>query len=225
MGVQDFIETYSPWAQQVSRETGVPASLILAQAALESRWGQSGLTKNANNFFGIKASSSWSGEQYHVPTQEYVNGKSVTVMASFRKYASPFESFMDWAKTITSSSRYKGVVGADPHTGAQLLQKGGYATDPNYAKKLTSIIDQYGLTKLDGENIPKPGNGSGNSGSRDPGKDWVYDPGPSSSYVGDVPLLAHVVRFIILLVLLLFVLFTVLKMLDVSIPLPVKGGN
>jgi flagellar protein FlgJ len=155
MTPEEYIQKYGAAAQAASQKTGVPASTILAQSALESGWGISSLAQKFLNFFGIKSSKSWAGGSTYVPTTEYENGERVTTMASFRTYDSADESFLDWA-SLMLKPRYAGVRNAsDGYAAADALQSAGYATDPNYASKLKSIITEYGLTSLD-EGIPKP---------------------------------------------------------------------
>ena len=125
-------------------------SISAAQAALESTWGESGLAIQGNNLFGIKGS--YNGQSIKFPTQEYVNGKWITIMADFRKYPSWNESIEDHGKFLTENSRYANLVGiTDYRTVAQLLQQDGYATDPQYANKLISIIQGNNLQTWDQE--------------------------------------------------------------------------
>jgi peptidoglycan hydrolase-like protein with peptidoglycan-binding domain len=144
-----FLDRVAADAIRSQRQTGVPASVTLAQAALESGWGKSGLSTKANNFFGIKGE----GPAGHVlmPTKEFLNGKWVTVNAKFRKYDSPQGSFADHGKFLRENRRY---ANAFKHTDnaaqfAREIHKAGYATDPAYADKLISIINKYGLERFD----------------------------------------------------------------------------
>jgi len=145
--VHAFVQRYSGMAQEVSMQSGVPAPLILAVGALESSWGSSELTQRSNNFFGIKAGNS-SQPTCCLPTQEFVNRRARTVKACFRAYDDPRGSFRDFARLLSSEERYRNLF--DHHPGdyarwAQSLQDSGYATDPNYAKKLIRVIQQYRL--------------------------------------------------------------------------------
>ena len=145
-GVQDFVNGVADGAQVASQLTGIPASFITAQAALESGWGkrqilnQDGST--SHNLFGIKAGGSWTGKVAKVWTTEFINGSYQKVLADFRSYDSYEESFKDYASLLTNSPRYRGVIanGASPAGFAEGLQSAGYATDPNYAAKLKNII-------------------------------------------------------------------------------------
>jgi len=146
--VRAFQEKLAPHADEASRLTGIPAKFMLAQAALESGWGKREIVgadgTNSHNLFGIKATGGWKGKVVEVPTTEYVNGVPETRLEKFRAYDSYAESFRDYAKLLRSNPRYENVLAnAQNVTGfAQGLQKAGYATDPNYAAKLTRIINQ-----------------------------------------------------------------------------------
>ena len=93
----DFFDKYKDYAMTSQNVSGVPASITLAQAALESGWGLSGLTVKANNFFGIKAGSTWTGDVYEAKTQEFVNGGYITITSKFRKYPTAKDCFIDHA--------------------------------------------------------------------------------------------------------------------------------
>ena len=142
-----FLEKLTPHAQVAERQTGVPASFILGQAALESGWGK-GEIRNQDgsqsfNLFGIKATSGWKGATTAVRTTEYVGGEPVKQTASFRSYSSYSEAFADYARMLSNSPRYSSVVrGATSAEGfANGMQRAGYATDPAYASKLTRTIN------------------------------------------------------------------------------------
>lgn len=139
----------------------VPLSVTIAQAALESAWGESGLTKNGNALFGIKAGKSWTGKRYTTRTTEVQNGNTISTTADFRAYDSWSESIIDHDDFLRQNSRYAAVLTCDNgYDAADALQAAGYATDPYYAHKLQSIISQYGLSKYDNpevlENPPMP---------------------------------------------------------------------
>lgn len=142
-----FLEKLSPHAQAAERQTGVPASFILGQAALESGWGK-GEIRNADgspsfNLFGVKATSGWKGATTDVKTTEYVDGQPVKQVARFRSYSSYSEAFADYARMLSHSPRYSQVVrGAhSAESFANGMQQAGYATDPAYASKLTRTIN------------------------------------------------------------------------------------
>lgn len=138
-----------------SKKEGILPSISAAQAILESSWGQSQLGAEPNyNLFGIKASDDWKGEVVSKLTKEYVAGKAIDVVATFRKYSSWDESMIDHSKFFTATAwrreRYSKVIGeSDYRKAAEALQKAGYATDPNYAQKLIGIIERLNLNIWD----------------------------------------------------------------------------
>lgn len=149
----DWLKENVGQAVAVSKDTGIFPATVLAAAVLESSGkvngyyepGQSLLAKNANNYFGIKAGPGWSGPVINLQTGEYLNGQYVTVTGTFRKYSSPAASFADYINFLKVNPRYKaaGVFSAtSPHEQAQALQRAGYATDPQYANKLISLINE-----------------------------------------------------------------------------------
>ncbi|MRW83317.1 flagellar assembly peptidoglycan hydrolase FlgJ [Pseudoduganella sp. FT26W] len=144
--VRSFQEKLAAHAEEASKATGIPAKFMLGQAALESGWGKREIKgrdgTNSNNLFGIKATADWKGKVVEATTTEYVNGKAQTKVERFRAYDSYADSFKDYAKLLASNPRYEKVLASagDASSFAQGLQKAGYATDPNYATKLTSII-------------------------------------------------------------------------------------
>ncbi len=134
----EFARVFGPAATEVSRQSGVPASIILAQAALETGWGEASIG-DARNLFGIKGTGP--AGTISVPTQEYINGRMVTVNDNFRKYNSWMESMLDHSRLL-QGSRYAAAMRNrnDPDQFARELQRAGYATDPDYASKLVSIM-------------------------------------------------------------------------------------
>jgi len=138
---QSFVDRMLPQAMEASKTTGVPARFILGQAALESGWGKSEIA-GSRNLFGIKATGGWSGPTVSATTTEYVDGKAVRKVEKFRAYASYAEGFRDWAQLVSKNPRYAAALtpGNDAAAFARGLAKGGYATDPNYAAKLTRTI-------------------------------------------------------------------------------------
>ncbi len=137
-----------PHAERAAREIGVDPDALLAQAALETGWGRSvpcnGQGECSFNLFGIKAGGQWSGATVKVPTLEFESGIPVRKFESFRAYASPADSFRDYAALIGGSSRYANARGAgdDVEAFATALQQGGYATDPNYAQKISAVASE-----------------------------------------------------------------------------------
>lgn len=145
--VEAFISRLLPAAQRASQESGVPAQLIMAQAALESGWGRREIRTSdgqpSYNLFGIKADKSWKGPVVDADTTEYVNGIAQKTRASFRAYGSYEEAFSDHGKFLSTHPRYAGVLrAADPAGAALGLQQAGYATDPQYGGKLIRIMKQ-----------------------------------------------------------------------------------
>ena len=146
--VDSFVQRMGGSAQVASEASGVPAPLILAQAALESGWGKREIRADDGtqsfNLFGIKADRSWKGPVVETTTTEYVDGEPQRVRAKFRAYASYDEAFTDYARFITRNPRYAGVLAADtPAEAAHGLQKAGYATDPQYGQKLVRIMQKF----------------------------------------------------------------------------------
>lgn len=148
-----FIEKYGHIVKAVSKGSGLFPSVTMAQAILESGNGNSSLTREANNFFGIKADKSWQGKYVVKSTKEYdANGNEYTVDAKFRAYDSPGESFLDRVDFLKSMSRYKNAgvfIAPTPEDQARALQKAGYATDPAYSELLIKLINQNDLKKFD----------------------------------------------------------------------------
>ncbi|NWA59784.1 flagellar assembly peptidoglycan hydrolase FlgJ [Pantoea sp. B9002] len=153
----DFIAQLAQPAQVASQQSGIPHHLILAQAALESGWGQRQILtrdgKPSYNVFGIKASGDWKGETTDIMTTEYEGGEAKKVRASFRVYGSYMEALSDYVKLLSNNPRYAAVANApSAEQGARALQAAGYATDPKYAQKLVGMIQQF---KNMGEKVVK----------------------------------------------------------------------
>ncbi|WP_106420137.1 flagellar assembly peptidoglycan hydrolase FlgJ [Salinicola tamaricis] len=147
--VADFLAKLAVPAKRAEHASGVPAELILAQAALETGWGKREIPTesggNSHNLFGIKAGSAWQGKTTDIATTEYVNGRPIQTVDRFRVYDSYADAFADYAALIGDNPRYSKVVAAtSPQQAAHAIQRAGYATDPNYADKLNRIIGQLG---------------------------------------------------------------------------------
>ncbi|MGM3174059.1 flagellar assembly peptidoglycan hydrolase FlgJ [Dickeya lacustris] len=143
----EFISRLSTPAMLVSQQSGIPHHLIMAQAALESGWGQREIPtadgRPSHNIFGIKAGSGWNGPVTEITTTEYEQGVAKKVKAAFRVYGSYLEALNDYARLLTQNPRYAAVSAANSaEQAAVALQQAGYATDPGYAKKLVSMIQQ-----------------------------------------------------------------------------------
>ena len=160
---QRFIEKIGALAHADMLNSGVLASVTIAQAIVESAWGTSTLATQAHNLFGMKAGiggsswkSSWDGAVYRKRTQEFLNGRYITITDSFRKYKSIAESVADHsayllgAKLGTGKLRYAGIAGCKDYTkAATIIKKGGYATAPNYVSALVNVIEKYDLARFD----------------------------------------------------------------------------
>jgi flagellar protein FlgJ len=144
--VRAFQDKLADAAEEAERTTGVPAKFMMGQAALETGWGKRVIRNqdgsSSNNLFGIKAGPGWKGKVATAVTTEYVNGKPHARVEKFRSYASHAEAFKDYARMLSNNPRYEKVLahGGDAATFAHGLQRAGYATDPQYAAKLSRII-------------------------------------------------------------------------------------
>lgn len=144
---QLFMSQLLPHAREAASELGVDVNVLLAQAALETGWGQS-VIKNAQgdssfNLFNIKADRSWQGKQTRVSTLEYADGVARKEMAGFRSYDSYKQSFDDYVDFLKSNPRYGEALKKAGNAAQYVreLQKAGYATDPRYAEKIMSIYN------------------------------------------------------------------------------------
>ena len=150
---QEFLDKAIPAATTASSKNGTYTSVMLAQATVESAWGQSGLAQEPNNnLFGIKGS--YNGQSVNMNTGEYGNGGYYTTNAGFRKYPSYTESFEDNGALLRNQmgNYYSGTWVENSNNYAQATQnglQGKYATDPNYAKTLNSVIATNGFDKYD----------------------------------------------------------------------------
>jgi flagellum-specific peptidoglycan hydrolase FlgJ len=151
-----FLRLAVPAAQAAQRKYGVPTSVTVAQAIIESSntlgWGQSQLAKEANNFFGVKASHVADPESYiELPTHEYLNNHLDLVEAKFARYEDPAESFDAHARLLAVARRYQPAMYAakDPELFCMRLQQCGYSTNPSYGVTLFKLIKEYDLTQYD----------------------------------------------------------------------------
>jgi flagellar protein FlgJ len=142
-----FVDQHGAAAAEVSRESGIPASFMIGQAGHETGWGRSEI-RHADgspsfNLFGIKATGNWKGKVAEITTTEYIDGEPRKVTAKFRAYDSYADSFRDYAQLISQSPRYGQVMEqlGSVQGFASGLQKAGYATDPQYAAKLSRAIN------------------------------------------------------------------------------------
>jgi flagellum-specific peptidoglycan hydrolase FlgJ len=151
-----FLKTVVPAAQAAQKKWGVPASVTIAQAILESSnqlgWGQSQLAREAHNYFGIKAVDLTNPENYiELPTHEFIGGAEELVEAAFARYEEPAESFDAHGRLLATAKRYAPAMAVrnDPIAFAAQLQHGGYSTSPTYASSLWKLIQAYDLTQYD----------------------------------------------------------------------------
>lgn len=152
MTTEEYINTMGPIAQADYSRTGIFASVTLAQSIIESSWGKSGLTQKANNMFGIKCSSNWTGECINMNTGEYGSGGYYTIDAAFRKYDSIEASVSDHSLFLKENNRYveAGVFTAkDYATQIRAIHNAGYATAPDYSSIIINTIQTYNLDKWD----------------------------------------------------------------------------
>ena len=141
-----YIEKYKAVAQTNREKYGIPASIILGQAILESGSGTGPLSLYANNHFGIKCHKDWTGQS--------IKYDDDSVDECFRKYNNPYDSFRDHAVFLTSGSRYGSLFKLDKKdykAWANGLKNAGYATDSLYPTKLIALIERFQLYKYDGE--------------------------------------------------------------------------
>ena len=144
----EFVNTMLPMAKEAADRIGVDPRYLVAQAALETGWGKSVMRaqdgSSSHNLFGIKASSNWKGDSARAITSEFRNGAMVKETAEFRSYASYKDSFHDLVTLLQTNNRYQDVVKSadNPEQFVRELQKAGYATDPNYASKISQIAKQ-----------------------------------------------------------------------------------
>lgn len=143
---KDFVKTLYPLAERAAAALNIDPKALLAQAAVETGWGQYVMHQgetSAHNLFGIKADSRWDGDAVKVSTLEYRDGTAHKEQAQFRRYDSYSESMHDYVNFIHTNPRYSEAL-TQTHDAQQYftaLQQAGYATDPNYAKKVLKVMD------------------------------------------------------------------------------------
>lgn len=148
MNREEFLQSATAAAKKVSAESGLPAGVTVAQAALESRWGASELAERAKNYFGIKAHGQHAWMEF--PTREVLHGTAQTVSAKFAWYASMEQCFECRDRLIATGALYADTraVARDPRKFIAALAK-HWATDPAYAQKLLKVYEESGLRELD----------------------------------------------------------------------------
>ena len=146
-----FINSIKDEAINGYKEYNILPSLTIAQAILESSWGKSSLSTEANNLFGVKAFSDWTGDTYTIATKEYSSsyGGYIYIDAIFKAYTTPTESIKDHNELL-STERYASVRSANNYVDAcNAILDCGYATSPSYSDKLIQIIECYSLNQYD----------------------------------------------------------------------------
>jgi flagellar protein FlgJ len=154
-GDQGFIDAHAAAAQAGDRATGVPASVTLAQAILETGWGRGALAREDHNLFGMKCFGS--PGDHAIGCRDYATfecsptGGCFDLKATFRAYANVADSYRDHGDLLANWSRYATAMSHadDPRRFAKEIQKAGYATDPKYSEKLIGIMDGYNLYRFD----------------------------------------------------------------------------
>jgi flagellum-specific peptidoglycan hydrolase FlgJ len=149
--VVTYIETYKYAAIDEMVRSGIPASIIMAQAIVESNAGISGLARESNNHFGIKCKDYWTGSAHYCPDDDR-DAKGNLIPSCFRKYDSVYASYADHSDFLMNTPTYRFLFAYD-RTDYELWAKGlqlcGYASDPGYADKLIRTIRLYNLQELD----------------------------------------------------------------------------
>jgi flagellar protein FlgJ len=141
-----FVELLWPHAEKAAAELGLEPRALVAQAALETGWGERMIRRadggNSYNLFGIKADGRWQGDTATVSTLEYEDGVAVRRRAAFRAYDSVAESIQDYVRFVRESPRYRRAIerAGDAAGYFRALQHGGYATDPDYARKIERVM-------------------------------------------------------------------------------------
>ena len=155
---EKYIERFKELAVLDMHQTGIPASIKLGQAIMESQAGTSELAINANNHFGIKCKREWGGNTFY-KTDDDFDREGNLIKSCFRAYPSAVQSFEDHSEFLLTRGRYAPLFeleSTDYKGWAYGLSTCGYATDPNYAKKLIRIIEKYGLHELDSSGLSLP---------------------------------------------------------------------
>jgi flagellar protein FlgJ len=147
----EFVKKYGSFIHKAVKGTGILAGTLIAQAILESSgkdlngdWkvGGSKLSRESNNFFGIKSSKKWGGKTYNIDTGEVIKGKKVIVNADFRAYNSVKDSIEDYVKLIKENPRFSNVLKAKTVKDQAIeLKKAGYATATGYADTVTQVYN------------------------------------------------------------------------------------
>lgn len=160
---QSFIENLYPAALEAAEKLGIDPKALLAQAAIETGWGQHMIHntsgQNSHNLFGMKADRRWQGDRAMVDTIEFEQGVAATKKAPFRMYDSFADSMHDYVSFVQQNTRYEEAVkqSQSPQDYFSELQKAGYATDPNYANKVISVFEGEQFKRYSAQQLSTPG--------------------------------------------------------------------
>lgn len=161
---KSFIQDMWPQASHAAQQLGVAPESLVAQAALETDWGRSvpqdATGRSSNNLFGVKSTEGWGGSSVSASTSEFVGGSAHATTAPFRAYDSRTQSFEDYVSMLKSNPRYAAALntGSNVQAFAGALQRGGYATDPEYARKVSAVAsDVASALKHSGASPQAPG--------------------------------------------------------------------
>jgi peptidoglycan hydrolase FlgJ len=145
---QNFVQGLWPQAQQAGQQLGVAPTNLIAQAALETNWGRNlphdDSGHSSNNLFGVKATGSWNGASVEAATSEVgADGSTSSAVAPFRSYSDATQSFQDYVALLRNNPRYAAALntGSNAQAFAAGLQRGGYATDPDYVRKVSAVAN------------------------------------------------------------------------------------
>ncbi len=149
---QEFIQEVYPHAQKAAEKLGVSPEILIAQVALETGWGKHVVEgvdgETSNNLFSIKAGSDWLGNTIRRGSKEFLNGRWGEFQSDFRAYPSIEKSFEDYVEFLQNNQRYQSALNSDSDESfINQLQNSGYATDPNYARKIIAITERTGFRK------------------------------------------------------------------------------
>jgi len=152
---QSYIQKYKHLAIEQMHLTDIPASIILAQAIIESNNGESKLALSSNNHFGIKCKNYWNGKTFYFKDDDLDENGNL-IKSCFRAYDNVEASFRNHGEFLTTTERYAELFdyGIDYERWASGLIKKGYATSPTYAERLIDVIEKNELYKLDDEEAP-----------------------------------------------------------------------
>ncbi len=150
--ITSFVNRIWQQAETAAKALGLPTEAVVGHAALETGWGAHQPAGDSNNLFGIKADRRWQGEKATASTVEMDGGRTRTELAHFRAYGSTEEGMADYVRFLKGNPRYAEAIkaGGSVEQFAQGLQKAGYATDPQYAAKLTAAVARVAASRSAG---------------------------------------------------------------------------